>query len=71
MNRQPKHPPAMRERAVRMVYEQREHHDSQWAAIESVAEKIGCTAQTLRNWITKAGVTLGGITTKQRFAMAA
>ena len=36
-----------------MVYEQREHHESQWAAIESVAQKIGCTAQTLRNWIAK------------------
>jgi transposase-like protein len=38
-----------------MVYEQREYHESQWAAIESVAQKIGCTAQTLRNWIAKAG----------------
>ena len=37
-----------------MVYEQREHHESQWAAIESVAQKIGYTAQTLKNWITKA-----------------
>ena len=54
MNKQPKYPPELRERAIRMVYEQREHHESQWAAIESVAQKIGCTAQTLRNWITKA-----------------
>ena len=53
MNRQPKYPPELRERAIRMVYEQREHHESQWAAIESVAQKIGCTAQTLRNWIAK------------------
>jgi transposase len=37
-----------------MVYEQREHHESQWAAIESVAQKIDCTAQTLKNWIAKA-----------------
>jgi transposase-like protein len=37
-----------------MVYEQREHHESQWAAMESVAQKIGCTGQTLRNWIAKA-----------------
>ena len=55
MNRQPKYPPELRERAIRMVYEQREYHESQWAAIESVAQKIGCTAQTLRNWIAKAG----------------
>ena len=53
MSRQAKYPPELRERAIRMVYEQREHHESQWAAIESVAQKIGCTAQTLRNWIAK------------------
>ena len=53
MNRRTKYPPELRERAIRMVYEQREHHESQWAAIESVAQKIGCTAQTLRNWIAK------------------
>ena len=35
MNRQAKYPPELRERAIRMVYEQREHHESQWAAIES------------------------------------
>ena len=39
-----------------MVYEQREHYESQWAAIETVAQKIGCTAQALRNWIAKAEV---------------
>ena len=49
MNRQTKFSPELRERAIRMVYEQREHHESQWAAIESVAQKIGCTAQTLKN----------------------
>jgi transposase-like protein len=37
-----------------MVYEQCEHRESQWAAIESVAKKIGCPAHTLRNWIAKA-----------------
>ncbi len=45
--------PEVRERAVRMVYEVRESHDSQWAAIEAVSSKIGCTAQTLSNWIRK------------------
>ena len=53
MSRQAKYPPELRERAIRMVYEQREHQESRWAAIESVAQKIGCTAQTLRNWIAK------------------
>lgn len=46
--------PELRERAVRMVYEVRESYDSQWAAIEAVSRKIGCTAQTLSNWIRKA-----------------
>ena len=56
MSRQTKYLPELRERAIRMVYEQREHHESQSAAIESVAQKIGCTAQTLRNRIAKTGV---------------
>jgi transposase-like protein len=42
-----------------MVYEQREHHESQWSAIRSVAQKIGCTSQTLRNWIAKSEVKAG------------
>lgn len=46
--------PEIRDRAIRMVYEIRESHESQWAAIEAVASKIGCTAQTLTNWIRKA-----------------
>lgn len=46
--------PEARERAVRMVYEVREAHASQWAAIEAVAGKIGSTPQTLSNWIRKA-----------------
>ncbi|WP_342651191.1 transposase [Pseudomonas sp. REB1044] len=46
--------PEIRERAVRMVYEVHESHDAQWAAIEAVSSKIGCTAQTLSNWIRKA-----------------
>ena len=42
--------PAVRERAVRMVAECRGDHPSQWAAVESIASKIGCTAQTLLAW---------------------
>jgi transposase len=37
-----------------MVLEQQDKHESQWAAITSVAEKIGCSAETLRNWIRQA-----------------
>jgi transposase len=43
--------PEVQERAVRMVVEARGQHDSQWAAIESIAAKIGCTAETLRRWV--------------------
>jgi transposase len=41
----------VRERAVRMVREHESEYDSQWAAICSIAEKIGCTAETLRKWV--------------------
>ncbi len=43
--------PEIRERAVRMVVEVTGQHDSQWAAIVSIAAKIGCTAETLRGWV--------------------
>jgi transposase-like protein len=39
------------ERAVRMVGESASQHESQWAAIESIAAKIGCTSETLRRWV--------------------
>ena len=42
-----KYSPEVRERAVRMVMEHGAEHASQWAAIVSIAAKIGCTAQTL------------------------
>ena len=41
-----KYSPEVRERAVRMVFEHRGEHESQWAAIESIAAKIGCTCST-------------------------
>ncbi len=41
----------MRERAVRMVWEHQAQHVSQWAAITSIAEKIGCVAETPRSWM--------------------
>ena len=54
MNKSNKFSPEVRDRAIRMVYEVRESHDTQWSAIVAVASKIGCTAQTLSSWIRKA-----------------
>ena len=43
--------PEVRERAVGLVFEHQGEHESQWAAIVSVAAKIGCTSETLRSWV--------------------
>jgi transposase-like protein len=48
-----------RERAIRMVREHRGEHASQWAAVVSIAAKIGCTAQTLQDWMNKADMDAG------------
>ena len=50
----PKYSPEVRERAVRMVFEHEGDHASQWAAIGSIAAKIGCTTETLRQWVRQA-----------------
>jgi transposase-like protein len=51
MKKQPKYSPEVIERAVRMVGEAASEYSSQWAAIESIAAKIGCTPETLRRWV--------------------
>ena len=61
--------PEVRQRAVRMVLEHRGDHASQWAAIGSIAAKIGCTAETLRKWVRQAERDAGqraGTTTEER-----
>jgi transposase len=54
MSRPTKYSPEVRERAVRMVREHRDDHDSEWAAIVSIAGKIGCSSETLRIWVRQA-----------------
>ncbi len=69
MGQQSKYPAEMRERAVRMVFEQRDAHESQYAAIVSVATKLGCTSETLRKWVRQEERNSGqrlGLTTTER-----
>ncbi len=51
MNTNKRYPAEVRERAVRMVQDHERDYDSEWGAIRSIAEKIGCTAETLRKWV--------------------
>ncbi len=46
--------PEVRARAVRMVLEHQSDYPSQWAAIGSIASKIGCAGETLRKWVRQA-----------------
>ena len=69
MTKQMRYSPEVRERAVRMVSEQQASHSSQWAAIESISSKIGCTPETLRRWVRQAERDSGqraGLTTSDR-----
>ncbi len=69
MNKKTRYSPEIRDRAVRMVFEQQKEHDSQWSAIGSIAGKIGCTPETLRNWVRRAEIDQGirgGLTSTER-----
>ena len=70
MRKSPKFSPEVVERAVRMVFDAKEQYPSQWAAIESIAGKIGCTAETLRRWVRQgerdSGVREGPTTAEQQ-----
>jgi transposase-like protein len=59
MNKSNKFSPEVRERAVRMVQEHRGEYPSLWAAVESIAPKIGCSAHTLLEWVRRDEVDAG------------
>ncbi len=69
MSKNNKFSPEVRERAVRLVQEHRDEYRSLWAAVESIAPKIGCTPTTLLDWIKRSEVDSGarpGVTTEER-----
>lgn len=69
MNKSKKFSPEVRERAVRMVQEHRGEYPSLWAAIESIAPKIGCVPQTLNEWVRRHETDTGlrdGVTSEER-----
>ena len=69
MARPSRYSPEVRERAIRMVREHGAEHPTQWAAIASIAGKLGCTAETLRRWVRQAERNTGhrvGLTTDER-----
>ena len=74
MNKRPGYSPEVRERAVRLVLTSKHEQSSRWAAIQSIATKIGCTPETLRSWVNKMEVDSGaklGVTSDQSKRMKA
>ena len=69
MNKSTRYSPEVRERAVRMVFEHEREYGSQSSAISSIAQKIGCTPETLRRWVRRTETDEGrreGLTTSDR-----
>ena len=74
MGRPSRFSPEVRERAIRLVMEQRPAHPSEWAALQAVATKLGTTAETLRKWVRQAERDTGQcscLTTSEREPLAA
>jgi transposase-like protein len=69
MSKRTRYSPEVRERAVRMVFDHQNEHDSEWSAIVSIATKISCTPETLRRWVRQTEVDTGrrgGVTSDER-----
>jgi transposase len=69
MKKVTRYPPELRERAIRLVREHRQEHPSEWAAIQSIAGKLGITPETLRLWVRRDETDQGhrpGVTSAER-----
>ena len=74
MSTSKRYSPEVQERAVRMVFDHRNDYPSQWAAIKSIAPKIGCTVEALRRWVRQAERDRGkraGLTSDERARLKA
>ena len=69
MTKRTRFSPEVQERAVRLVQEHRSEYETPWAAISSIASKIGCSAETLRKWVRRTERDTGqrpGVTTDEQ-----
>ena len=74
MSNATRYSPEVRERAVRLLQAHEREYASQWAAMQSIASKIGCTAETLRSWVRQAERDAGrrpGLTTDEQARLTA
>lgn len=74
MNKAKRYSPEVRERAVRLLFEHEKDYRSRWAAVVSIASKIGCTPETLRAWVRRVEIDTGrrdGMTSEDRARLKA